>query len=1100
MAFDPAEFLRNRRPELFSDSEKVVRPALTQNLLEYHLETLTKRKQETEFEYFCRRLAEKELCPNLRPQTGPSGGGDGKVDTETIPTSSEIARLWIGIDPDAAQQRWAFAFSAKKDWKVKAAKDIASIASTNRGYSRAFFITNQFSPSKDSLALEEKLSEKHKLKVTILDRSWIVKCIFEHDRIALAVEALGLVELATNALEQPGPRDFERKKELAELDKELSDPERYKNASYQLVEDLLRSAILARNLELPRFEVDGRFARADTLAKQVGSRQQRLRVVYEQALTAFWWYKDYAQVSNLYEAANTLVVGSSQADDFELLFCLVQVISAAVKNGVITEIDAKLASRRQTLKRAVKKLSTDKGRPNNALRAEAVTLLLSLSEAMQSNDAAKLKSLFKAMKSVVLRSERLGDFPFERYAQIIQILGTAFTDSPEFDELLEAVADTLATRRSQGEAGTTLLQRAYQKLSANKNYDAIRYFGRAQDKFIKHEYREELVSSLLGSAFAYENVGLLWAARNSALAATERCLAYFREDGTIVKSILPCIKKLIWLELQLGRFPQLLELISLRAALLPQLRLSEDEQEKIDEDQQMQDQIMGLLLLKADLSQLKKLESLPLSLEAVGLVHSAASLLFALGAIAELKEEKFFPDNKTESEIEELFKDWQSHPANNLLPAAVTVSVNKSVELHSMVLGVQITVTAGRSTTYACLAEAFLGCTEAFFATSLNQRIIPYKERMLVSVTPRTDDSHEFEVKMIEIDGEECVQISHPRIEPKRTEASRTAQRDALKEAIVRLMVHTAYVENPKKYLDIVAGQELGFQRALTFSEIDILSENVFGEDANDSVDILLKEFPRKRIPLQRATKWASEIPAKPVEKKNREFKAAKGEMPDDIRMGFENASHRQRRVVSMIDVGLWNKARWNGTGFFYNSSSPKLILGLAFRDMDAARKIFQGWIKRIGETDAENRLRISIIRGVNRKHLFSYNVVVSTNFDHLASNPNDTFITISRTNQMSPQSSTNLAAFLEAYKDVGEYSLAPGLLIDGASAQIDLGERMIKKTELIVKEAWQIGAHDLDVMGVRDDDDPLIPPDVTDPPVLELLKWRRDIRRRRST
>jgi hypothetical protein len=32
------------------------------------LETLTNRKQEYEFEHFCRKLAEKEICPNLRVQ------------------------------------------------------------------------------------------------------------------------------------------------------------------------------------------------------------------------------------------------------------------------------------------------------------------------------------------------------------------------------------------------------------------------------------------------------------------------------------------------------------------------------------------------------------------------------------------------------------------------------------------------------------------------------------------------------------------------------------------------------------------------------------------------------------------------------------------------------------------------------------------------------------------------------------------------------------------------------------------------------------------------------------------------------------------------
>lgn len=42
----------------------------------------------------------------------------------------------MGNDPRAADERWAFAFSAKKTWKSKVADDVREIASTGRGYTR----------------------------------------------------------------------------------------------------------------------------------------------------------------------------------------------------------------------------------------------------------------------------------------------------------------------------------------------------------------------------------------------------------------------------------------------------------------------------------------------------------------------------------------------------------------------------------------------------------------------------------------------------------------------------------------------------------------------------------------------------------------------------------------------------------------------------------------------------------------------------------------------------------------------------------------------------------------------------------------------------
>ncbi|MEK6639730.1 MAG: hypothetical protein AABZ17_03565 [Nitrospirota bacterium] len=76
----PREFLKARRPERFSDSVIEKTSALDRSMLEYHLESLTNRIQETDFQQFAQHLAEREMCPNLLPQTGPTGGGDSKID------------------------------------------------------------------------------------------------------------------------------------------------------------------------------------------------------------------------------------------------------------------------------------------------------------------------------------------------------------------------------------------------------------------------------------------------------------------------------------------------------------------------------------------------------------------------------------------------------------------------------------------------------------------------------------------------------------------------------------------------------------------------------------------------------------------------------------------------------------------------------------------------------------------------------------------------------------------------------------------------------------------------------------------------------------
>jgi hypothetical protein len=256
----PSEYMRGRRPHLFSDSEPVSAPRLTRELLDHHLETLTNRKEENEFEHLCRRLAEREICPNLRPQTGPTGGGDSKVDSETYPVSTQVAQRWYEGDEVAAQEMWAFAFSAKKDWRTKVRSDVKSIKSTGRPYRRIYFITNQYARDKVRSQVEAELANLAGCPIHIFDRTWIRECVFNHDRVALAVETLGLDSTYVQTSRKPGPRDVRREAELAELDRQITDASRYRGLEYQLAQDCLESALLARGLERPRVEVDGRFA------------------------------------------------------------------------------------------------------------------------------------------------------------------------------------------------------------------------------------------------------------------------------------------------------------------------------------------------------------------------------------------------------------------------------------------------------------------------------------------------------------------------------------------------------------------------------------------------------------------------------------------------------------------------------------------------------------------------------------------------------------------------------------------------------------------------------------------------------------------------
>jgi hypothetical protein len=87
----PTAFMRELRSEKYSDTRVRSAYQLEPDIFEYRLDTITSRNETHDFELFCRKICERTICPNLRPQTGPEGGGDSKVDSETLPVADEIA-------------------------------------------------------------------------------------------------------------------------------------------------------------------------------------------------------------------------------------------------------------------------------------------------------------------------------------------------------------------------------------------------------------------------------------------------------------------------------------------------------------------------------------------------------------------------------------------------------------------------------------------------------------------------------------------------------------------------------------------------------------------------------------------------------------------------------------------------------------------------------------------------------------------------------------------------------------------------------------------------------------------------------------------------
>lgn len=252
-----------------------------------------------------------------------------------------------------------------------------------------------------------------------------------------------------------GPRDTRREADLQELETQINDSSRYTGIEYQLVEDCLETALLARGLERPRIEVDGRFDRAERIAKEYGTGQQQLRVAYNRAWTLFWWYEDYASFTAAYDDVERLAKESSQVGDIELLKNIWQLLQGPTRNQEINSEVAKLDERTATLGHAFHRLTEDKDRPTTALEAQAQQLLVDLVQNAQ--DQRSRQQVFGAFQKVFEQSKGLVDFPTRQLIDVLTALGEFIKDDPSFDAVFEQVVNLAQERESQATASTVTI-------------------------------------------------------------------------------------------------------------------------------------------------------------------------------------------------------------------------------------------------------------------------------------------------------------------------------------------------------------------------------------------------------------------------------------------------------------------------------------------------------------------------------------------------------------------------------------------------------------------------------------------------------------------
>lgn len=1084
----PSEFMRNRRPELFSDSKETQNNTLPKNLLEYELENITSKSKEKNFEYFCRKICEKEIAPNLIPQTGPTGGGDSKADTETYPVSDAIAQTWHTYEAlQSANERWAFAFSAQKTWKAKLKKDIAGLIGTNRNYSRIYFITSQFVRDKDRAELEDELLRQYGTSIRILGREWLVDRVYTNGYLDIAISSLDIQGYSSTSNKVLGAKDYSRMKELEDLESSIKDTNRFLGVEWQLADECLRAAQIIRSLEKSKDEIINAFLRAKRIAEVHKLDYQLFKINYHLAWTHFFWFDDIKEVLKLYPDVEKYCEASNQIDDIEKLNNLFNLVHGQYQQGLITEDESGITPKKELLLKLLNEFSQKSDRPATSLYAKSILAILSLTTPLSKNNLIKINEEFI---DILKTSEGLIDFPIGGTLNLLKEIGDILEKADNYEQLFNRTVEITQKIESDIAAGDLVFGRARKAFLDERYNEAIRLFGKSIIYFAKDDCINELVLSLHGIAESYKQQGLVWAARGSYIAAIERSLSIFWSQKRILPKLPWLIKNLILIEIQIGRPIHVMHWKELLGVIFTNSEMSNETKKEFEIELNMQDVFNAILLLKTPFSDFSSLRGLPDLYNYLDMPFSRTATLYALGHLDVIRSDKFLgEETTTDDKLDNEISLWRKQPASRQIADGPSFEDTEVVNLRSKLLSVNLNIFCESNASAIMLGEMILSVSESLWATAIEDGIYPHRSSFNIhiqkSALGTTDGlfSYKTEVR----NGETTLVIEYVvlNLALHKTLEDRQNIKDKILEVVISIFSHIAYAGSLDKKMEKLFGKEAAISRALAFSDFYIAIGSIFGKEHSFTSERWIQKSDKiKNYEILRKNALSS-VEVFPLDES--EEKIESSDVPPENLVRPEKGKHGSHHIESLIDVNLWDKAKWRGTGFLFHPQIPPHLL-FAFEDYENGKQIFIGVKNKIGNIDANGKIRLVIIKGIDKKNPFSYSVVFSSNLPAVGDRSNALFI-LSRINRMEPKNSTNLDNFESAYKAAKFCILAPCSM----SNFMPDSKFAIQLKEVVFRNAWEIGENDMDIMGIPEDCDPIIPSGIESPPIFKSRRYKKN-------
>lgn len=1074
------EAYRNMHPEQFSDSQVVKKGKLDRDFLDYYFETLTNRNMDKQFEELCRNIAESEICPNLLPQTGPTGGGDSKVDSETYPVSDSITEMWFGGSGNkAGNERWAFAISAKKDWKAKVKSDVKKIVNVNsdknRGYTKIFFMSNQFISDKKRADCEDELRIEYGIDVRILDKTWLLnKVMSSQKNKEIAVKSLELSENLIDEIEI-GKKDYERNKRLDEIENRLKDISIKPAEKVQLVQE---AVILGRELELTEDEVLGLIDRSLRVVKEYGNKVDLADSYYDAAWTVFWWYSNDKLYYSYYKEYEKIALEEDNVNLFSHLVTLwINIFSLSHNENSeipIQEHTKRISDRYQ-------RYIEDISKPNTALEAKMAFLFVRLLSDEDIN--------FVVQDMMEILDESIGHldlelYPLQRVIQEFPLIETA----EKYGELFEKMISVMSKKNQRTDMAVILAKKAH-SIKKDKPYEALGFFSRTLMAFYNESDKNHLIAAVMEMAELFDTIGLFWASRNFYYYVFSLCLNQYMKFGNVNPALFLSANILKYLEVKLGHVLYAVEFDALekmaRTIYPGEINSGEDEENNFDA-------VLAIQILRTPIENYNVTEKLPAYLEAHGLVFSMAAAKYILGYYDENFLEAFDGDKE---KYDAIMHQLLEQPASKQFKAGPWYGKEQFCVMSSHILGCNLEIYVENTYEHGEIeiATTILASIESFLGTGVKNNLISVCGNITIEVKYKEQSDRFITAKTSEEEKNKIV-VTFSDYKPENIISVQNEFAAFNTELIAKIVSLMFSYGDAMNNIEKMIKNDAALDRAYLFSNSIFCGMETLGKDLF-LYDTLLKEceiFPQKR----KEAIWKAE---KIITKRMEDFEV---HFQTPLNVDFKNISNEDMLTTSVINIPLWDEAKWSGVMYLadiYRHNIPPYI-NLLFQD-NCGRKIFEEWKQQWGDFDENNQLELRIIKNIDCSHPYHYRVVIGTTCMDGNAGEKTLIMFPARVHTMTPENNKNLKMFENELKIAKKYCLCLASFDAIGQPMVYEELKIEKKLESIkISDACDIPRNDtLFLSGILPDDNPVIPEGKENAPILDIIKYLKELRERKK-